>query len=353
MNPLARIIDANANRAREALRVLEDVARFALDNPGLSETLKRLRHGLQEALNHLPLDRATLLANRDTEQDVGVAIKTDAELSRADIPAIAAAAASRLTEALRSMEEAAKGLSSADAARAFEQIRYRAYTADKQLTLALASPCRQWRLCVLLTESLCTHHPWLTVAKLAIEAGADCLQLREKSLTDRELLSRAKQLVSLARPRNVSVIINDRPDVALLAKADGVHLGQTDLPVSDVLGGPPLRGGSFLIGASTENLDQAHAAAKAGASYIALGPMFPTTTKEKPRLAGPSYVRSYLADKTLAKIPHLAIGGINNSNVTQLAAEGCRGVAVSSFICSAKDPAAAAASIVAHLPDPS
>src|SRR3954469_6760645 len=102
---LPRIIDANANRAREALRVLEDIARFSLNHAPLSETLKHLRHGLQSALALLPLDRSALVAARDTEHDVGVPIKTAAELSRADLPHIAAAAASRLTEALRSMEE--------------------------------------------------------------------------------------------------------------------------------------------------------------------------------------------------------------------------------------------------------
>src|SRR5207249_986750 len=98
----------------------------------------------------------------------------------------------------------------------------------------------------------------------------DCLQLREKDLSDRELLRRAKALVALARPKGIAIIINDRPDIALLAGADGVHLGQTDLPIADAraLGGPPLRGGPLVIGVSTENLDQAHAAAHSGASYI-------------------------------------------------------------------------------------
>jgi len=350
MNPAARIIDANANRAREALRVMEDTARFALDNALLTASLKQLRHDLQAAMALLPLDRAVLISSRDTEADIGVRIKTDSELSRTDLTHTAAAAASRLTEALRSLEEAAKTLPAPQAAAAFESLRYRAYTADKELTLALNSPRpRQWRLCVLITESLCKHHAWLKVAELAINGGADCLQLREKSLDDRELLQRAKSLVALSRPRGVSVVINDRPDIALLSGADAVHLGQTDLPIADVRV-QPLRGGSLLIGVSTENLDQARAAAQSGADYIALGPMFPTTTKDKPRLAGPQYVRSFVSDESLARVPHLAIGGINTGNVAQLVEVGCRGIAVSSFVCSAPDPASACTALVERLP---
>jgi thiamine-phosphate pyrophosphorylase len=354
MNPAARIIDANANRAREALRVMEDIARFALDNGPLTASLKQLRHDLQAAMALLPLDRAALVASRDTEADVGVPIKTDSELSRANLGHTTAAAASRLTEALRSLEEAAKTLPAPQAAAAFESLRYRAYTADKELTLALNSPRHQWRLCVLITESLCKHHSWLKVAELAIDGGADCLQLREKSLDDRELLRRAKYLLALARPRGVAVVINDRPDIALLSGADAVHLGQTDLPIAEVraLGGQSLRGGSLLIGVSTENLGQARVAGQSGADYIALGPMFPTTTKERPRLAGPQYVRSFLADEALARIPHLAIGGINAGNVAHLADAGCRSVAVSSFVCSAPDPAAACEALLEHLPAP-
>ncbi len=100
MSPLARIIDANANRAREALRVMEDAARFALNNPALSSTLKHLRHDLQAAMDLLPLNRLDHLASRDTPTDVGTTIKTDSEHTRTDLPAITAAAASRLTEAL-------------------------------------------------------------------------------------------------------------------------------------------------------------------------------------------------------------------------------------------------------------
>jgi thiamine-phosphate pyrophosphorylase len=356
VNPAARIIDANANRAREALRVMEDLARFALDDPKLSSDLKSLRHDLRAAIDSLSdhgLDRGTRLASRDTDHDVGTTISTPAEARRDSLRDVALAAASRLTEALRSIEEASKTLSATGPAGlsgvsgAFESLRYRAYTAEQQLALALTTGrCPQWRLCVLLTADLCKDRPWLLIAEAAIAGGADCLQLREKTLDARELLSRARALVALAKPRNVSIIINDRPDIALLAGADGVHLGQTDLPVAEAR---RLAGDRLLIGVSTTNLDQARAAARAGADYCGLGPMFPTTTKHKPFIAGPEYLRSYLADLMLARIPHLAIGGITPDNISTLTAAGCRGIAVSSAVCAAPDPESACRALISRL----
>ena len=348
MNPLLRIIDANANRAREALRVMEDVARFGLNAPELMGRLKQLRHGLQLAMELLPCDRAMLLSARDSEQDVGTTVKTEQEAIRADLPAVVAAAASRLTEALRSIEEASKALPAPLAAAAIEKLRYRAYEADRLLTQCLGcwSTRAQWKLCVLISESLCAGRHWVDVANAAICDGADCIQLREKTLDSAELLRRAKTLVALARPHPVQVIINDRADIALLSGAHGVNLGQTDLSVADVRA---LAGARLLVGVSTENLDQARAAVSQGADYCGVGPMFPTTTKDKPRLAGPEYLKAYLADERIVSIPHLAIGGITPDNVGVLAAAGARGVAVSSCVCGAKDPAAVCRSIIQAL----
>jgi thiamine-phosphate pyrophosphorylase len=345
---LVRILDANANRAREALRVLEDVTRFSLNDAALSGTLKGLRHSLQSAIELLPVDRAQLLAARDTTADVGVGIKTERELRREDVASVAAAAGSRLTEALRSLEEAAKALGGIESARAFETLRYASYTADQRLTSALGCFGRrkQWRLCVLITESLCTRLPWDAVAREVLAGGADCLQLREKALDSRELLARARRLVELARPHNAAVIVNDRPDIALLAGADGVHAGQTDLTVKDIRA---IAGTRLLVGVSTENLDQAHAAVTDGADYCGVGPMFATTTKDKPRLAGPAYLRAYLVDERLGGVPHLAIGGITPGNIPDLTAAGVGGVAVSSVVCGSADPAGVCRTLISAM----
>lgn len=206
------------------------------------------------------------------------------------------------------------------------------------------APAR-WRLCVLISQDLCPGREWWQVAQAVIAHGDPsggnlCVQLREKHLDDRELLDRAIRLVALCRPRGVNVIINDRPDIALLANADGVHLGQADLPTTQVRG---LVGPRTLIGISTSNLSQAKQALIDGADYCGVGPMFPTATKQKDALAGPTYLREYLA---WGGLPHLAIGGITNDNANRLIEEGVQGIAVSSAVCSAQDPSEATAQLI-------
>ncbi|MFZ4575962.1 MAG: thiamine phosphate synthase, partial [Phycisphaerales bacterium] len=185
MAPLTRMIDANANRAREALRVVEDLARFVLNDSELCAALKTLRHDLRAALERLPVDHAALVAVRDTPGDVGTGVSTASELERDGAPGLAAANFGRLTEALRAIEEAAKALGAGHST-GFESMRYRAYDLERRLLVPLGTGHRhQPTLCVLLTESLCAM-PWLETAKRAIDGGADALQLREKSLDGRE-----------------------------------------------------------------------------------------------------------------------------------------------------------------------
>lgn len=352
MDPAFRILDANLNRAREGLRVLEDIARFALDDASITKQLKLIRHALRSVTDAADPGggggRLRLLASRDTPADVGTHISTPAEAARSSLHDLASAAAARTSEALRVIEETAKLLAPAAApAVAVEQARYQLYQLEKRLILALATGrARQWRLCILLTESLCTHHPWLEVARRAIAGGADCLQLREKDLDSAELLKRAAQLVALARPHGVSVIINDRADIALAANADGVHLGQHDLPIAAVRA---LAGAKLLVGVSTHNLDEARRALNDGADYAGVGAMFPTPTKPR-ETSGPAYLRAFL-DFTEGKrpLPHLAIGGITPANIPQLTAAGCRGVAVSSVVCSASDPASVCTALTSTL----
>jgi len=335
MSAVLRILDANANRAREALRVMEEAARFLLDEQALTETAKSLRHDLAAALASVP----GLEAARDTPGDVGTAITAESEVARASTGEVVTTAGKRLSEALRAMEEYAKTLPAVEAgetplAATLERLRYRGYDLEHRLTLALGSGrARQWRLCVLLSEALCAHWDWLTVARECLEAGADCLQLREKELEAGPLLERARALVELAHPAGASVIINDRPDVALLSGADGLHLGQQDLPPDEAR---RLVGQQLLLGLSTANLDHARRALAGGADYCGVGPMFATRTKDKEHLAGPEYLRAY---RQWDRLPHLAIGGITPENAPQLVAAGACGLAVSGCVCGAERPA--------------
>ncbi len=346
MSRLKRAIDANANRAREAVRVMEDSARFLLDDATLSARLKSLRHALTRAVGRLP----GLEAYRETPEDVGTSSGTPAERTRASSRDVVVAAGRRLGEALRAIEEFAKVLD-ATAAAEVEGLRYEAYAVEKALRLRLGSgAARQWRLCVILSEGACRSDAWLAVARACVAAGADCLQLREKALSDRALLDRSRRLVAVAREADrpegeppPSVVINDRPDLAVLAGADGVHLGQDDLPPEEIR---KLAGEDLLVGVSTHDTEEAARAVDAGADYCGVGAVFASSTKERPP-AGLAYVKEFR--RRWPDAPHLAIGGIGPENARQVAAAGARGVAVSSAVCGARDPASVVGSLLAEL----
>lgn len=326
---IRRILDANANRAREALRVMEESARFLLDDADLSSEIKILRHELSAVIRRTP--GPPLELTRDTPQDVGTRQTTRTETQRTSPAQITQAAGKRLSEALRCLEEYAK-LSDPAIAADIKQLRYRAYHAEARLHGRLTATVEQRRerasrrLCVLISEKLCRHHPWLDVARACIDAGADCLQLREKELSDAELLHRARRLVSLAREAanasgatgglparaRPSVIINDRPDIALLAGADGVHLGENDLPIHAVR---ELAGDRLLIGVSTHTLEEARRAVQGGADYCGVGSIFASSTKHR-TTSGLEYLRRFVRE--YPHVPCLAIGGIAPENVDQV-----------------------------------
>ena len=166
-----------------------------------------------------------------------------------------------------------------------------------------------------------------------MDGGADCVQVREKELAGRRLCRRVEQVIEIARPRGVTVLVNDRTDVAFAAGADGVHLGQEDLSIAAAR---RLAGRTLMVGVSTHDLDQAEAAVAAGADYCGLGPVFATTTKAAGILAGPALVAAYA--ERFPQTPHLAIGGITPDNIDRLAEAGARGVAMSSAVCGAARP---------------
>ncbi len=347
MREIYRILDANFNRAREALRVIEDFARFALDDARLAEAAKQMRSRLHQAAEAFPAGE--LLASRDTPGDVGTALTTPTETHRADAAAVVSAACKRLSEALRSLAEYAKVIAPAGPAgepAAFESLRYEAYTLQQRLELRLTGPARfhHVRLYVLLTSRLCRRDA-LETAAAAIEGGAECLQLREKHLPDRERLDLARRLREVTARGDALLIVNDRPDVAAAAGADGVHLGQDDLPVAAARRVLPSR---CIVGKSTHTPAQARSADREGADYIAVGPMFPTTTKDAGPIAGPEALRRVVQEISR---PVVAVGGITAENVGSVVEAGARCVAVCSAVIAADDPAAAAAAIRRQMPD--
>lgn len=332
-DPIARLLDANANRCAEGLRTLEDIARFVLDDANLSAEAKSIRHGVRDGVRQLV--GAGLSEARDTPGDVGTVISEQTERTRSGLPAVVEAAGNRCAESLRVLEETGKTIDPTVAA-TLESLRYRSYELQRRLGVRVRAVAPQWRVCVLLTTDLCPGRDPIGVLESALDGGADCVQVREKTMDSGPLLELIRRVVRIARARTgVQVIVNDRPDLARLAGADGVHVGQGDLSVAEAR---RIAGAGAIVGVSTANLAQARQAVSDGASYCGCGPMFPSGTKPKDTLAGQDYLRAYLGDPACAGLPHLAISGITPENAGELAEAGCRGVAVSSAVCGADDP---------------
>lgn len=332
-----RILDACANRAREGLRVVEDYCRFVLEDPFLSGELKRLRHDLTEALSSIP--EAELLEARDTPGDVGTSLSTVQEGQRDSLLAVAQANWKRLQEALRSLEEFGK-LRGPHLGRAFEQLRYRTYTLEQAIIIGTTARQRlaDARLLVLLTGSACLAALDWTIREAAA-GGAQIFQLREKELGDCQLLERARNIRRWTRETGTLFIMNDRPDIARLAEADGVHLGQDDMPVAEAR---RILGPGALIGVSTHDIQQVRQAILDGASYIGVGPTFPSATKEFTTFPGLDFVKQALAETSL---PAFVIGGVNERTIAAAVAAGANRVAVSQAVCQAEEPRAAAAAL--------
>lgn len=339
MAALERMFDANVNRACEGLRTLEDLGRFVLDDGDIARRAKEARHSVRTAASSFGPRR--LVAWRNTPEDVGTTISTPQEATRSNAGALAAAAGNRVAEALRACEEVAKTLGVQPFV--FESTRYEVYEIQRRLVTALGgAAASQWPVCVLITEDLC-RQPWQVVAEAACRGGAACLQLREKNLPDAELLARGRALVAIARTFGVAVVVNDRPDIAVLAGASGVHVGQGDLSVADVR---KIGGDGLLVGVSCSTLEQARQAVLDGADYLGLGPMFRSGTKPKDTLSGPALVQAVAGDDGASRLPHLAISGIDAGNVGELVARGCRGIAVCGAVIGSDDPQAATRALV-------
>jgi thiamine-phosphate pyrophosphorylase len=337
----ARVVDAAANRAREALRVLEDHCRFVVNDALLTGRLKQLRHDLAAALDRLP--PGLLLAARDTTHDVGTGISTEQEWQRESLAAVVQANGKRLQEALRSLEEFGK-LLHIDFAQAIERLRYESYTLERALVVGQDARDRlaECQLYVLVTEAQCRASLVGTVRE-ACAGGAEVIQLREKTLDDRPLLALARDVRKITRDAGALFVVNDRPDIAVLAEADGVHLGQHDLPVYEAR---RIVGSAALIGVSTHDMTQLGRAVLEGASYLGVGPTFASRTKEFTQLAGLDFVRQAAAETTL---PFFVLGGVTAENVGEVLAAGGRRVAVSAAVCAADDPRRAALALRAAL----
>ena len=328
-----RILDAAGNRAGEAVRVIEDYARFGLDDRHLAGECKALRHALTLALSVFPT--AQRHAARETRTDVGTTLSLESERQRADLRAVVGANFKRLEQALQ-LGGICQGVVG-PAAAALEQLRYRTYTLERAINITANSLDRLAgaRLYVLVDgrESADALARWVDIL---VAAGVDVIQLRDKRLADRDLLARARVVRRQTRGTKTLFIMNDRPDLARLAYADGVHVGQEELKVKEAR---TIVGPEALVGVSTHSVEQAREAVLDGANYIGVGPVFPSATKQFAQFPGLELLRAVSAE---IRLPAFAIGGICAANVDQVRACGFSRIAVSGAVSESPTPADAA-----------
>jgi thiamine-phosphate pyrophosphorylase len=198
------------------------------------------------------------------------------------------------------------------------------------------SKVRDFKLYVIIDGKTAKGRDLVTVTREAIAGGADVIQLREKELPAGRILELARAIRKAIRTEEAVFLINDRPDIALAAGADGVHLGQDDIPPEAARA---IMGRDKIIGVSTHCLEQARAAEEKGVDYIGVGPVFSTPTKPGYKSVGLELIRSV---KDAVKLPFVAIGGIEGNNILQVIAAGAARVAVVRAVCGADDVQAAA-----------
>lgn len=332
---VCRIIDANFNRGREAIRVVEDYCRFALNSAALTGRAKQLRHELSTAIDKL--DASRLIASRDTLGDVGVDQKVEKQLRRIGLRDSFTAGCKRLTEALRTLAEVTQAINPA-VAQTIEKLRYDAYTLEKDIVV-FSEPQNKFkriRLYVIISSSLPADV--ISLTHKCVEGGADCIQLRAKDADDDKVFALAAEFVQICKAGGIYSIINDRADIAVAACADGVHLGQNDLPVEQArkLALVPL-----IVGKSTHSLNELEATCEEGPTYVSLGPVFPTPTKPTVAAVGLDYVKQGLEKLDRLGIGHVAIGGITPNNVEEVLEAGAKTIAVCSAVTEVSNPTAA------------
>ncbi|MEM8638941.1 MAG: thiamine phosphate synthase [Cyanobacteria bacterium P01_G01_bin.54] len=317
-----RILDANLDRAREGLRILEEWCRFGRNDAQLIQTCKDLRQAL--ARWHHPQLRLA----RNTPDDPGTALTHPQEAQRPGLPALLQANCCRVQEALRVIEEYAK-LYDLNLSADCKQMRYRVYTLESELFGVDRRQQLQQTHLYLITSAV---QNLFGVVEGALQGGVRLVQYREKTADDTVRLTQARKIRELCAQYGALFIMNDRPDLALALDADGVHLGQADAPIAVAR---ELLGPERLIGRSTNNPGHLEQAIAQGADYVGVGPVYETPTKPGRAAAGLDYVRHATAH---CPIPWYAIGGVDAQNLPEIQQAGGSRVAVVRAIMQAENP---------------
>ncbi len=317
MDPkILRIIDANTNRLMEGLRVVEEVARFILDDKKLTWKIKSLRGKVKTGVFSIG-EGDDLIDKRDSVSDVGKSMYPRSEADRSDIFRIITSNIKRAEEAARVLEEFGK-LADSDAGRIFKSVRFDLYTIEKEL-LKSCKPLTIGRkldfdLYVVTDPDVLGKRSPVEAVKQAIKGGCRIVQLRDKKASIGQYYNMAKQIVQVCKKAGVTFIVNDYLDVCMALDADGIHIGQDDIPVHVAR---KLLGPGKIIGLSTHNFDQAMKGIKSGADYISVGPIFSTASKPNTKPLGIDLLRriSSAINRSSKPVPFVAIGGINELNI--------------------------------------
>ncbi len=309
MDKYYRVIDANVNRASEGLRILEDIFRLFYKDEDFVKKVKDIRHTIRKSCS----DNNYILS-RDISKDSGKSSFTISEKNRNSVEDIYFANSKRVQESLRVLEEFFKIVNS-NKSFLFKNLRFEMYKLEEELFSTKYSFRKLLEnnsilLYTIIDSRFCSKSR-IDTCKELLDGGAKIIQLREKVFNDREFLETAKEMKKLCENYNAIFIVNDRVDIAYFSNADGVHIGQDDIPFDNV---KKLLGFNKIIGLSTHNLAQVEAAYELSLDYIGFGPVFPTKSKENPDpVVGVKNLKKI--KEKFKNLPVCAIGGINFSNI--------------------------------------
>ncbi len=321
-----QIIDANLDRAREGLRVIEDWARFGL---GVNDPVKRIKNFRQIlGKNHLEVYKQS----RNYIEDECKGLTHQEQSKRSAPDQIISSNAGRVQEALRVIEEFSR-LHNYELSKIASEMRYEIYNLEIEL-LSLSKfknskeILKENDLYVITDQK----ENLLEIIEAILIAGVKIIQHRFKEGTDKDHLQEAIKIKNLCKRYNSLFIINDRVDIALASNADGIHLGQDDL---DLKTARKLLGHSKIIGVSANNEIDISNALKEDCDYIGIGPVFETATKKDKKPIGIERIKTLTKD---LNIPWFAIGGIKTNNISYLKRNGLKKVALVSQLMNSEDP---------------
>ncbi|KGF96640.1 Thiamin-phosphate pyrophosphorylase [Prochlorococcus marinus str. MIT 9201] len=321
-----QIIDANLDRAREGLRVLEDWSRFGLGKDKYVKRFKNFRQILGK--NHLEVYKQS----RNHVEDKCKGLTHKEQINRKTAEQIISSNSGRVQEALRVIEEFSR-LHNHELSKIASEIRYEIYTIE--IDLLNLSQCKKSEQILkendlyVITDQ---KDNLLEIIEEILIAGVRIIQHRFKTGTDKDHLQKAIQIKNLCKRYDSLFIVNDRIDIALASNADGIHLGQDDF---DLKTARKLLGYSKIIGISANNEIDISNAIKQGCNYIGIGPIFETTTKKDKKPIGIEKIKTLTKD---LNIPWFAIGGIKLNNISYLKKNGVKKVALVSQLMNSKDP---------------